>query len=157
MIQLVYIINILQINYGKAGIVVRILPDSCEVITQDNEKKIFKFTSLIRRNSSNQKTSIDSKKKTIEIGDKVMIIDGKYSQYIATIKHIYKAYLFLICNTITENNGIIVTNHRNVKKEGEALGYTNDSSTKNSTLGMYGKKKYFYIYLVNILIKLELL
>lgn len=86
-----------------------------------------------------------------------MIIDGKYSQYIATIKHIYKAYLFLICNTITENNGIIVTNHRNVKKEGEALGYTNDSSTKNSTLGMYGKKKYFYIYLVNILIKLELL
>lgn len=57
-----------------------------------------------------------------------------------TIKHIYKAYLFLACNQISENNGIIVTNHRNVKKEGENLTNSENNEITTSTLGMFSRR-----------------
>jgi len=101
-----------------------------KVVTTRNEIKKISVREAEKINVNKQITNIDGKGNPIVPNNGVKIINGQYKGVKATIKYIYKKYVFLHNNNFVRTNGIFCEMNENVELLGSEMLIQNSDKIK---------------------------
>jgi len=101
--------DLVQLDLNTVGILTRIEHDTAQVIDQNDQVKTVKAQGIRKKIDSRRAVGRDADGNGVGAGDTVLVLKGTYEGEKGTVKHIYRASLFLLVRSRTQKR-----NHRYV-------------------------------------------
>ncbi len=98
----------------RVRVVVRIEKERLHILNMDGKVQVVPIQSVTKRKINRNATALDSQNNNLNVSDIVNVIDGPFANRQGQIKHIYRHFVFIFCQTLTENGGIFVCKARNL-------------------------------------------
>ena len=113
--------DLVMLDQGVHGIIVRVNAETVRILTQNNEIREVPTTVIRAKKNSDSKFSStpDVNNHMLNVGDQVIVNQGPYRNSEGVIKHIFRGQLFMYCKPRElENAGIIIVKGRDVRIAG---------------------------------------
>jgi transcription elongation factor SPT5 len=100
--------DFVTLNSNEVGVVIMVGTDQLSVLTQQDIVKNLKPMEIRgKANAASLRSqSVDHMLHEMHVGDTVTVMEGPFVKKVGTIKHIYKAIVWLHCDTYFKNSGI---------------------------------------------------
>lgn len=103
--------DLVQLDHTAAGVIVKVEHSSFKVLDTAGDVRTVRLSDMGRKLSSKATPAVDGEQRPISVGDVVVTDDARQG----TIKHLYKAFVFLHSRDVSENSGVFVARSRQTK------------------------------------------
>lgn len=121
--------DLVEIDTNQVGVIVRLEKDYLHVLNQYGKEQKFKHAAISRRKQMGRAMALDKDRNALQIKEKVKVIDGAHKGREATIKHIFRQYLFLYQKKHHEHGGIFVVRSKHCQLVGGGRVVLGDTAT----------------------------
>ena len=92
----------------SVGVVIQLEKDMLQVLDNHNKVRPVRPSDAQPHKKSATAVALDSEQQTVGMNDIVRIIDGQYKGKTGTVRHIFRAFLFLYSPAMMTNSGTFV-------------------------------------------------
>ena len=110
--------DLVILDAATVGVIVRLEKENFQVLNIHGKLVHVRHQAVSRKRDTKRAVGLDSEQNQLNVGDHVKVTDGPHSGRQGQIKHIYRGYAFVHSRMYTENGGIFVCKHRNLKLAG---------------------------------------
>uniref|UniRef100_A0A6G1S9P1 Transcription elongation factor SPT5 n=1 Tax=Aceria tosichella TaxID=561515 RepID=A0A6G1S9P1_9ACAR len=105
--------DLVQIDPQTVGVIVRLEKENLQILQQGGRVRGYKSQAVTKKGESTKKAvALDKDNNPIQVKDQVTVIEGPFKGKSATVKHIYRSFVFLHSKTVMENGGMFVCKSR---------------------------------------------
>eukprot|EP00123_Amoebidium_parasiticum_P017793 comp23990_c0_seq1/m.42637 comp23990_c0_seq1/g.42637 ORF comp23990_c0_seq1/g.42637 comp23990_c0_seq1/m.42637 type:complete len:1051 (-) comp23990_c0_seq1:111-3263(-) len=100
--------DLVQINPHNVGVIVKMEKEGLKIMDQQGVVKRFRPQEVTPKKGGRNAVALDNGHNSISVDDQVSVVDGVFKGRKGTVKHIFRAFVFLHSHEQLENGGIFV-------------------------------------------------